>query len=68
MNNKDKLIKVLDLYVRKLNRIKVEQLIINKVQEINALIIDSFHKYFIGRNELCSCGSGKKYKKCCGNK
>ena len=22
----------------------------------------------IGRNELCSCGSGKKYKKCCGNK
>ncbi|HSQ33287.1 MAG TPA: SEC-C domain-containing protein [Peptostreptococcaceae bacterium] len=22
----------------------------------------------IGRNELCSCGSGKKYKKCCLNK
>jgi preprotein translocase subunit SecA len=21
----------------------------------------------IGRNELCPCGSGKKYKKCCGN-
>jgi len=20
----------------------------------------------IGRNEPCSCGSGKKYKKCCG--
>ncbi|MGH4120928.1 SEC-C metal-binding domain-containing protein [Clostridium sp.] len=20
----------------------------------------------IGRNEQCSCGSGKKYKKCCG--
>ena len=20
-----------------------------------------------GRNELCSCGSGKKYKRCCGN-
>jgi len=19
----------------------------------------------IGRNDLCSCGSGKKYKKCC---
>jgi hypothetical protein len=19
-----------------------------------------------GRNELCACGSGKKYKKCCG--
>jgi preprotein translocase subunit SecA len=21
----------------------------------------------IGRNEECSCGSGKKYKKCCGS-
>jgi len=21
----------------------------------------------IGRNEPCPCGSGKKYKKCCGN-
>ena len=20
----------------------------------------------IGRNDACSCGSGKKYKKCCG--
>ena len=24
------------------------------------------HKNKIGRNELCPCGSGKKYKKCCG--
>ena len=22
----------------------------------------------IGRNDLCSCGSQKKFKKCCGNK
>jgi uncharacterized protein YchJ len=21
-----------------------------------------------GRNDICFCGSGKKYKKCCGNK
>ena len=21
----------------------------------------------IGRNDACPCGSGKKYKKCCGN-
>lgn len=20
----------------------------------------------VGRNDLCSCGSGKKFKKCCG--
>lgn len=24
-------------------------------------------KMKIGKNELCPCGSGKKYKKCCGN-
>jgi len=24
-------------------------------------------KMYIGRNERCPCGSGKKYKKCCGN-
>ncbi len=24
------------------------------------------HKKKIGRNDLCPCGSGKKYKKCCG--
>ena len=23
-------------------------------------------KYKVGRNDPCSCGSGKKYKKCCG--
>jgi uncharacterized protein YchJ len=21
----------------------------------------------VGRNQLCPCGSGKKYKRCCGN-
>jgi preprotein translocase subunit SecA len=25
------------------------------------------NKNKVGRNELCPCGSGKKYKKCCGN-
>jgi preprotein translocase subunit SecA len=24
------------------------------------------HVEKIGRNDLCPCGSGKKYKKCCG--
>ena len=23
-------------------------------------------KYKVGRNDPCPCGSGKKYKKCCG--
>jgi hypothetical protein len=26
------------------------------------------HTSKAGRNELCTCGSGKKYKKCCGIK
>ena len=29
-------------------------------------VVQRFNKNKIGRNELCSCGSGKKYKKCCG--
>lgn len=33
-----------------------------KPSELNKLVI----KEKIGRNDLCSCGSGKKYKKCCG--
>jgi preprotein translocase subunit SecA len=24
------------------------------------------HSSKVGRNDLCPCGSGKKYKKCCG--
>jgi len=28
---------------------------------------ESLQSKKIGRNELCPCGSGKKYKKCCGN-
>jgi preprotein translocase subunit SecA len=26
------------------------------------------HKQKTGRNEQCPCGSGKKYKNCCGRK
>ena len=41
----------------------------NRISELKALhsndINDSIN-YHIGRNEPCPCGSGKKYKKCCG--
>jgi len=30
------------------------------------IYLDSTHKRKIGRNDPCPCGSGKKYKKCCG--
>ncbi|MBU0580729.1 MAG: preprotein translocase subunit SecA [Candidatus Margulisbacteria bacterium] len=29
--------------------------------------VQAVAKEKVGRNELCPCGSGKKYKKCCGN-
>ncbi|MCW3099834.1 MAG: hypothetical protein JWL77_5452 [Chthonomonadaceae bacterium] len=28
---------------------------------------EPFHALKIGRNEPCPCGSGRKYKQCCGN-
>lgn len=28
---------------------------------------NAIHKTHIGRNDPCPCGSGKKYKHCCGN-
>jgi len=34
----------------------------NKIQETKTVNI----KKKIGRNEPCPCGSGLKYKKCCG--
>jgi preprotein translocase subunit SecA len=35
------------------------------VQDIDPRIVTSPRKK-VGRNEPCPCGSGKKYKKCCG--
>jgi uncharacterized protein YchJ len=32
------------------------------------IVLPKRAKARIGRNEPCSCGSGKKYKKCCINK
>jgi uncharacterized protein YecA (UPF0149 family) len=41
-----------------------------KIEELRAYRIQQALKVEkkIGRNELCPCGSGKKYKKCCLNK
>lgn len=38
----------------------------NVKQKIPAGKRQPIHSEKIGRNELCPCGSGKKYKKCCG--
>lgn len=36
------------------------------IEEGNIIKKESF-SLKIGRNDLCLCGSGKKYKKCCGH-
>lgn len=35
-------------------------------EELNVVFRNNFTEQKIGRNDLCPCGSGKKYKKCCG--
>ncbi|MBR6689276.1 MAG: SEC-C domain-containing protein [Clostridia bacterium] len=37
-----------------------------KENKISKVQMDNENAITIGRNDLCSCGSGKKYKKCCG--
>ncbi|WHH61306.1 SEC-C metal-binding domain-containing protein [Petroclostridium sp. X23] len=38
----------------------------NKINELKPQIHALAKKENIGRNDPCLCGSGKKYKKCCG--
>ena len=41
----------------------------NKRREEHEIKVKEFQKFKkLGRNDLCGCGSGKKYKKCCLNK
>ena len=40
--------------------------ILNVVKELKEQRLKRINKKKIGRNEKCPCGSGKKYKKCCG--
>lgn len=42
-----------------------EELRFNLLKEISSIEKENKPKK-VGRNELCPCGSGKKYKKCCG--
>ena len=42
----------------------VYKLLGHKVENTKTIVKDQA----VGRNDPCSCGSGKKYKKCCGKK
>lgn len=39
-----------------------------RLEQEDAKVIDLRTRTKVGRNDLCPCGSGKKYKKCCGRK
>ena len=43
-------------------REKMAQMMMQRLGEMG----EQAKKGKVGRNELCPCGSGKKYKKCCG--
>ena len=47
-----------------MDRVKRHYRAFKKIVNNKTIIINNNK---ISRNELCSCGSGKKYKKCCGN-
>jgi uncharacterized protein YecA (UPF0149 family) len=43
----------------------VEQTTVERKMRQSTLPSTWFHSKRVGRNALCPCGSGKKYKKCC---
>ncbi len=52
----------------KLEDLSVKDLIDKLKEWDNKEISEKFSNKEVGRNDLCPCGSGKKYKKCCINK
>ncbi|MFA5290693.1 MAG: preprotein translocase subunit SecA [Candidatus Paceibacterota bacterium] len=70
---------VLELLGKIEGELKTEELKVKEVHQQAELILNSntnsssagaepakAHENKVGRNDLCPCGSGKKYKKCCG--
>ncbi|MBF0234572.1 MAG: SEC-C domain-containing protein, partial [Desulfamplus sp.] len=52
--------------IQRLHRPRNENLILSRSDESNTREPVKRAEPKIGRNDPCSCGSGKKYKKCCG--
>ena len=52
------------LRVRVVERPEERKMIVNQSEDAEKKPVRVGDK--IGRNDLCPCGSGKKYKKCCG--
>ncbi len=49
---------------RSKDEIEAEEKLIKETEKVKPIIADGEP----GRNDPCPCGSGKKYKKCCGAK
>ena len=68
---KQKKQKLADLARRGLTKeeIEAEEKLLREAKEVRAKDPDKYQlaaQKQIGRNDPCPCGSGKKYKKCCG--
>ena len=51
------------------NNVDIDKMINSYKDKVKQEINNSINKYNkVGRNDLCPCGSGRKYKKCCLNK
>lgn len=46
-------------------RIKNDRFIPYTLEELASFMYNKTHSSNVGRNDLCPCGSKKKYKKCC---
>jgi uncharacterized protein YecA (UPF0149 family) len=53
-------------FVLKNEIIKYQKNRISELEVLHSNEINVNSGYNVSRNELCPCGSGKKYKKCCG--
>jgi len=54
----------LSLKARKKEDVEAEKELIEKTKKVDPIHAETAP----GRNDPCPCGSGKKYKKCCGAK
>ncbi len=62
INNKKQQIQ----HLEKSTFVKHDQQWMYDTGEVDVKIIPSTNQITVGRNDLCPCGSGMKYKKCCG--
>lgn len=53
-------------HIEKSTFVKHEQQWMYNTGEVDVKILPNTNQIIVGRNDLCTCGSGKKYKKCCG--